>query len=311
MVAYRTRIGIDENGLGSRLGPLIVTSVDARVTEDTSRRLDHGHYAETGALLNDSKRLVSHHDTRIGEAWARALVGAHADSPEKLIEALTLYPLTDLQAPCPKHVKAQCWSVQGEAFSASRELVDAVHAQLKKLAEQGVAVDSVRSAIHCTKVLNQQLSTGNHRFLVDLHAMERLILDHHARGKQRILAVCGKVGGIADYAKFFGPLGGRLHVELERQKAQSVYEFPGLGEVRFVQDADAHDPLVMIASLVGKYVRELLMARITRHYSTDGSAASRPSGYHDSVTNKFVEGTVTLRAKRRIPIDCFERRRAE
>jgi len=32
-------------------------------------------------------------------------------------------------------------------------------------------------------------------------------------------AVCGKVGGIAEYSKFFGPLSGRLHAILEEGRA--------------------------------------------------------------------------------------------
>ena len=66
---------------------------------------------------------------------------------------------------------------------------------------------------------------------------------------------------MSDYSRFFGPLAGRLHVVLERRPSQSSYHFPGLGRVCFVRDADAHDPLVMLASLVGKYVRELLMRK--------------------------------------------------
>lgn len=49
----------------------------------------------------------------------------------------------------------------------------------------------------------------------------------------------------------------------------------GPGEVNVVEDADASDPLVMLASLVGKHVRELLMARTSRFH---GAAERRISG---------------------------------
>lgn len=305
----RTRIGIDENGLGSRLGPLIVTSVDALVDDATCRKLDEGCITDPGGLLDDSKRLVSHKDVRLGEAWARALVGASAETPEQLVSALTLYPLEQLHAPCPGHVKRQCWNGKGETFTASAELVANVEDTLGRLAKEGLAIRSVRTGLHCTRFLNDELTQSRHRFLVDLHAMERLIIDHQSRSGTRVVAVCGKVGGIANYPKFFGPLSGRLHTVVEQHKSRSVYDFPGLGELRFEQDADAHDPLVMIASLVGKYLRELFMTRIARFYSDNESAQHRPSGYHDSVTNAFVETTELLRKQRRVPFDCFERRR--
>ena len=92
------------------------------------------------------------------------------------------------------------------------------------------------------------------------------------------------------------------------QKKKSGYYFPGLGEVYFVQDADARDPLVMLASLVGKYVRELLMARISRFHGAD-SDEERVSGYHDPKTSAWVTATQRRRRALLIVDDCFERAR--
>ncbi|MGC4067880.1 MAG: hypothetical protein QM784_25150 [Polyangiaceae bacterium] len=312
-----TRIGIDENGLGSHLGPLVVTSVSAQITGRNSGRRptrsadESSEFVATSAFLDDSKRLVSHHDVRLGEAWTRVLVGPEARSPGALVHALSLYPLEELQEPCPSHVRSQCWEGRNEGFEASDDLMRSVTDMRERLAEAGLRVTQVFSALHCTRRLNQELARGNHRFLVDLHAMERLILAHHAQVKHRVVAVCGKVGGMRDYPKFFGPLGGRLHTVVEQEPSRSVYDFPGLGELRFEQDADARDPLVMIASLVGKYLRELFMARIASRYFDEATPANRPSGYHDKVTQAFVSSTELLRKQRRVPFDCFERKRAQ
>src|SRR5690606_2557430 len=108
-----------------------------------------------------------------------------------------------------------------------------------------------------------QRRAGVHRFAADLHAMERLLLTLRERRDEDLLAICGKVGGIGQYERFFGPLAGRLRTVLAEGRDESRYHFPGLGELRFLRDADARDPLVMLASLVGKYVRELLMNRIS------------------------------------------------
>ena len=69
----RFRLGVDENGLGPRLGPLVVTAVVARVTEE-------GHLVASrrpkGALakrLGDSKAMIAHGDVALGDAWARAV----------------------------------------------------------------------------------------------------------------------------------------------------------------------------------------------------------------------------------------------
>lgn len=304
----RIHIGIDENGLGSRLGPLIVTAVAARTRAcaTTTRATDLAHLAH---LLDDSKRLVSHRDVRLGEAWTRAIVLPRAKTPAELLERIGLDSIAESMKPCPAHVAAQCWDSAAEEFCAADQLVEKVSAVIQALGERDLEICSLRSAWPCTRILNDQLAVGHHRFLVDLHNMERLILDVRARLKSPIYAVCGKVGGIADYPKFFGPLAGQLHTVIEQSRERSVYEFAQLGQITFEQDADAGDALVMVASLVGKYLRELFMARIARRY-IDGTDNKRPpSGYHDPVTNQFVDATALLRKSRRVPFDCFERRR--
>jgi len=53
------------------------------------------------------------------------------------------------------------------------------------------------------------------------------------------------------------------------------------------------------------------MARIVRFYRGAEPGLPDASGYHDPVTNVFVEGTISLRKKRDVPETCFERRRAD
>jgi hypothetical protein len=141
--------------------------------------------------------------------------------------------------------------------------------------------------------------------------MERLVLALRERAGSDVLAVCGKVGGMGDYSRFFGPLSMRLHTVLESGRARSGYYFPGVGEIHFVRDVDSRDQLVMLASLVGKYVRELLMSRVSAFYMKEDDERDRPSGYHDPVTAKFVRATALARRKKQVPDDCFERSRDE
>jgi len=312
----RFQLGIDENGLGARLGPLVVTAVAAHVVVSSARSSKSGGSSSGrdvpnhAHLLDDSKRLVSHKDVRLGEAWARALVGAGVSTPAELLERIGLDKFSVATKPCPAHVRSQCWDTSDERFTAPTRMIDEVTECIAALREHGTSLCLVRSAWVCTKLLNLERLQERHRFIVDLHTMERLILEVREHAGVPIHAICGKVGGIADYPRFFGPLSGRLHTVVEQTKPRSVYEFAQLGRVTFEQDADAKDSLVMIASLVGKYVRELFMARIARRYANGGNVKHPPSGYHDPVTNQFVEATVGLRKSLRVAADCFERRRS-
>lgn len=309
-------IGADENGLGPRLGPMVVTAVLARVSPGSERIV---HTKPRGGLakrLGDSKGLVAYGDIALGEAWARVLVsrgaGKHQarSSPDEVVDAFTLDDRATLTAPCPEHVEAQCWSVNGEVFGDA-QLVDpllrVVGKDLDRLAKRGVKITAVRSVVVCTRRLNEAVDRGESRFVVDLHAMERLILDMRKMAGREIDAVCGKVGGFGEYGKVFGPLGGRLHAVLEEGRARSAYKFPGVGHIAFVRDGDASNILVGMASLVGKYIREILMERVVRHYQRDIAELGGASGYHDPVTSEFILATEALRRERRVPSTCFLR----
>ena len=303
------RVGVDENGLGARIGPLIVTAVLAQVSPEGQRwvgRRPRGHLSRD---LDDSKRLVSHADFTLGEAWARVLTGDRWQSPQALFEHLTLEDSGSLRRSCPKHIERQCWGVEHESFSASAEQLARLTGHLTKLRARGIDVRRVLVSSICTSRLNQARLQGKNRFVSDLHAMENLLLELRGHAAEDLHATCGKVGGMTDYDRFFGQLAGRLHTTLEVSRKHSAYYFPGLGHVHFVQDADAQNVLVMLASLVGKYVRELLMARIAQFYDREAAGALGVSGYHDERTDEWVQTTAPRRRQLRIIDDCFERAR--
>jgi ribonuclease HII len=310
MTADRFRMGIDENGLGPRLGPLVVTAVLARVTEEGHAIAAKRPRGSLARRLGDSKAMVSHGDVALGEAWARALaarLGLEASGPDALIHALALDPRAELRRMCPSHVESQCWNTEGETFEAEESLVARIGADIDRLALRGVDVVGVRSSLVCTKRLNDERMRGRSRFDVDLHSMERIVLDTRERVSGELEVVCGKVGGYARYSDAFGPLAGRLHAIIEEGAKRSAYSFPGLGTIAFVRDADASHLLVAMASMVGKWIREVMMARIVRFYGHHEDAELDASGYHDPVTDRFVAATALVRRKKRIPESCFER----
>jgi ribonuclease HII len=307
------RIGVDENGLGPRLGPLVVTAVTATTSGGGHRRAESRPRGALRDRLGDSKRLVAYGDTALGEAWARALarrMGLRIDSPAALVHALSLDAAAELRSPCPTAHMDQCWGTTGEAFVAEPELLAKVERDLDRLHAQGVRVDRVSCVVVCALRLNESLERGFTRFDVDLHAMERLVVDARARAGRDVVATCGKVGGFDRYSAAFGPLGGRLHAIAVEGRARSEYSFPGLGSLAFVRDADDRHLLVCMASLVGKWVRDVMMARIVRHHRELVAPTELPdaSGYHDPVTTRFIDLTRLVRSSRGAPDACFQRR---
>jgi hypothetical protein len=324
-------VGVDENGLGPVLGPMLVTGVAVRIRGPRPSSL--------GALVGDSKELVSHGDVSLGEAWARALLGALGPEPRTPAEIVARVSVDDeatLLAPCPEpgrprdatHPASLCWPIDDDVpFSADEALV----ARCRRLVQSWSSVErvdgrfarrtpfevvGVRAAFVCASKLNDEGSAGRNKFLVDLRQMERVALALHAASAaagEPLDAVCGKVGGMNSYPAHFGPLSAQLCAIETEGRAISAYRFPELGRFTWLRDADSSDPLVGLASLVGKYLRELAMERIVRFLRAAApdpeTRATIPaaSGYHDPTTKRFMLATVTAREARGVPERCFRR----
>src|SRR5690606_26388950 len=142
---HEYRIGVDENGLGARLGPLLVTAVGAEVQPRGLRWMRRGLPAIVAKDLDDSKQLLAFGKHGLGEAWARAL-HPDATSPAELFERLSAETLASLQSPCPKSAHAQCWSLPDDGFSAKPDVVDRLRRHLARFERRGVAIRSVRSS---------------------------------------------------------------------------------------------------------------------------------------------------------------------
>jgi ribonuclease HII len=306
--------GVDENGLGPRLGPLTVTGVVVRTASEAGyRRATRAPKGKLGVRIGDSKELVSYGQNALGEAWARVLArraGLAAETPAQLFRSLSIESEEELRRPCPNHVADQCWPLAEPGFASDDTLIALVERDVDTLAAGGVDLLRPFVAITCTKRLNEAAALGVSRFTIDLHSMERLVCRMHKFVGAPVLATCGKVGGIDKYAGYFGPLAGRLHVTLEEGRRISAYRFPELGEISFLRDADASHLVVCIASLVGKWVRDALTSRIVRHYQGLVPDLPDASGYHDPVTTRFIRATELVRSARNVPDDCFVRNRA-
>lgn len=309
-------VGIDENGLGPQLGPLVTTAV--------SLELDHPYDASALSALGasvgieDSKASSAFGHMARAEGIALALVErlcghapAHADA---LLDALTLDGQKAMRAPCPKRSAAQCW---GEPVALPAFGGDLEHGRraVARLAEAGVRPVRVRSAPICVRVFNRLVGELASKLAVDLHLFERLMLDARAASPTDIEVICGMVGGIRRYRDRFTLLrspagfGAQAVAVAEETRGYSSYEVEGLGRVVFEVDSDAHHLPVAAASMVGKYLRELSMERQNRFYRRHAPDLPAASGYHDPKTRAFVEASRPLRQRLAISEGCFIRQR--
>jgi ribonuclease HII len=299
--------GIDENGLGPRLGPLIATAVTLDLPA-----YDRARLRRIGARvgIDDSKQTAGFGQMAAAESLALALLEKlHGNAPadaDALFHTLALGGVAPLRARCPAESLPQCWSaaVPLPAFGGDPEVG---RAALARLARHGVSVARVRSRILCVSALRDEVARLGSRTTVDLSLFEHLLLDARSAAPSDIEAWLGMVGGIRDYPSYFDHLKDHEVEVIEQTSKASRYRSPGIGTFSFEVDADARHLPVALASMVGKYVRELAMERQNRFYANHDAELPRPSGYHDPVTARFVEGSRPLRKRLGIIDSCFER----
>lgn len=303
-------IGVDENGLGSRLGPMTVTAVRVRV--------DRRHLEDRRALqslmmragIADSKTLCAHGSMATTEARVLALLARHCSLEPDTLRAWTeqssIESQASLERDCPDgEAPTICFGdpVALPAFGAGPSERDFAIADA--LRREGFALDSARVSVQCAARINLARDAGRSRMDVDLDAMLTLVDALKVDGVFAHVSL-GKVGARARYHDALSRRFALVRTELESRE-RSTYVVPSVGSLSFVMDGDATEPAISLASMIGKYARELWMHRHNRYWTSTVDDARAASGYHDPVTERLVRATALARQLKKIPDRCFER----
>lgn len=303
-------VGVDENGLGPRLGPLVATAL----TLETSR-YSRSSLQRRGLQLGltDSKDVGGFGQMAFTESVALALLGLPDGSVPGSADALLdrVFPTLrhELRAGCPNDsTAAQCWGVDLRLPAFGGDVQSGEELLVSLTGRSRLRILDVQSRVACAGVLNTRADQGNNKLHVDLAFFEDLIDSVRAAHGAPLLVVCGMVGGIRDYASRFRRFDSKRVRSLTSRRGQRRYGIDGVGEVRFEIDADARHLPVALASIVGKYVREVCMRRIGEFYRQRDPELRLASGYHDPVTTRFIRATEPSRRRLGIVSDCFQRR---
>lgn len=302
--------GIDENGLGPRLGPMTTTSV----TIALRGRYDVKRLATRGVAcgITDSKATSSSRKMAFAEGVSLALIEAASGTipatASELLGRLHLDGPASLESPCPDpatralcHGRDSLLPMFGGSVEEGR---DALAPLVRGRAP--LRIVSVNTVVHCAAVLNREHAAGRNKLVLDLEAMETLTLAA-ARTVGVHTIVAGMIGGIRDVPKFASRIPREAFVPRVEERGIRAYDLDGVGRISFEVDADEKHLPVALASIVGKYVRELGMQRIVAFHRAEDPSLGTPSGYHDPVTARFVEASAPIRRRLAIAEGCFER----
>jgi len=301
-------VGVDENGLGPLLGPLVVTAAVFEV----DRYDREGMWAAASGDLRaaDSKQLFSRATIASAErhtlSWLAAF-GARAATHAELVSSICL-PIP-WATPCGG-VEPEICAPDGTPLPRWSEDPPAPGPDdlRRRLEARGVRPLGVRSLVACAGALNAVLDAADaNKLRLDFEMMLHLLTGIAEQYGGRLEAICGKVGSTRRYGPWIDRLGRYLWTALEETPAVSTYRVTGLGTVSFVRDGDASHLPVAVASMVGKYLRELAMARLNT--ALGEGLTDSASGYRDPRTARFVERTARRRERLGLAERCFRRSR--
>jgi ribonuclease HII len=300
-------VGIDENGLGPLIGPLVVTAAAFEAPEYD--REAFWRIAKSHLPADDSKKIFS--SGRLGKAERATLTWLDAFGHRPLTYtdlAAAICCRTPLPLPCGDAVPERCRpsSVGLPFFAKAPSEVNTIDAD-PLLSRNGIKTVAVRSVMVCPGAFNAALEDNEmNKLKLDFNLMMRLAGDLTLSCKGDAAVLCGKVGSTRKYAKWLEGAGFYAHVTSEENPQISSYEVAGIGRLSFIKDADALHLPVAVASMIGKYLRELAMSDLNRLLA--GPGMRRASGYRDRVTADFVASTEKRRREIGLNEICFARK---
>jgi len=286
-------VGIDEAGFGPILGPLVVSSSTFALphhllTSDLWKilRKSVGNRRKRLAgrmLITDSKKAYSR---AVGiKQLERTVLGALKCLDK---EPALLTELIELLCPsCLERLSAYPWyegagSYRLSADAADRAIASAVLAD--DMASNGIELLELKSYCLDVGYYNKMVASVKNKANVLFTATSRLIkraFDNFAGDDLQIIV--DRQGGRIRYRKHLQRMFSGMELKILRESpADSSYELRAGGKgmrLHFVVGADERFLPVSLASMVSKYLRELLIHNINRYFTGFHSDLRPTAGY--------------------------------
>jgi len=288
-------VGIDEAGYGPNLGPLVMSSVACRVPGELEgtclwkvlRKAVRRHpSADNGRLLIEDSKVV--YSTSQGLAGLETGVLATTRSwPAD--ETLTISRFLDWL--CPSHhadLKAEHW-YSGESTLPLVAELDGLTTAASRFSDTCAAKDVsfglVRSVVVCPERFNAILDRWGSKGAVLGQGLADLLSGNLAAfdDEEPVTVVVDKHGGRNTYTAILqNALPDGFVMAQEERMERSIYNVLGLTRpltVRIQPRADAEHFCVALASMVSKYVRELLMRDFNQFWQLQMPGLEPTAGY--------------------------------
>ncbi len=286
-------VGIDEAGFGPILGPLVVSSSTFALPHDL---LTSDLWQVLRKSLSDKRKRLAGRllVTDSKKAYSRALGIKHLERTVLTIleclgkEPATLGELLELLAPrFLEQLRDYPWYEGAGDGALSADLGDrdiASAALARDLAANGIELLGLRSCPLEVAYYNKMVAAVKNKADVLFTATSSLI-KHAFDSSQsdQLQVIVDRQGGRVRYRNNLQRMFEDAELTILRESpTTSSYELQGRGKrmrVHFVVGADSRFLPVSLASMVSKYIRELLMGNINRYFAGFDAGLKPTAGY--------------------------------
>ena len=262
--------GIDENGFGPIMGPLVVTGILA------DKDIKIPEYIKDSKIFYRNKKDF-----------------------KKLEEiAIVLYYMIEKRLPLSpyeiykKFVFSQCKFKENIcekniAINFEIENLDEILFKYNDFLKEGSKLKEIKIKVVCPYFFNEFVNKKDSKFILNISIFFEIIKELAKYNEIKFL--CGKIGGFIYYQKYlyyFFP-GYEIKIITEDDKF-SFYKISNKRqnfEIVFYKDIENISSISSLSSIFGKYIRETIMKSIRKSLNIKEEI----SGYRDKKTKQIIE----------------------
>jgi ribonuclease HII len=283
-------IGIDEAGYGPNLGPLVMSAAACQVPDGREecdlwellkkgvRR--YGDREDGRAVVADSKLLFSQ-ARGLGDVERSVWATCNFETPPATLSGFIRWAAPDAEG----ELTRELWYRGDSLTPATAEIEDcqiACERFRSACVAAGVNWATVRSFIVCPERFNRILDeTGSKAYVLSQGVHH--FLKHPAADGEPCSYFIDKQGGRNNYAAMLQhALPEGMVMALEEGRGKSLYHWvggPRQMRFTFAPRADVTHLCVALASMVSKYLREMLMAEFNRFWQSHIPGLIPTAGY--------------------------------